>query len=108
MPDYEKKIKVHYRADHTPQIWFTPNDGDVDMDATGKIIFEKSDDSNDFTFSGFTITPTSPDFSLDSILDDKMTVLDSDADAGTYEYCISLDTANGTVSSDPQIINKPE
>lgn len=108
MPDYEKTIEVHYKADHTPPVWFSPNDGNVDMDKSGKIIFHRASDSSNFTFSGITITPTSTDFTLDSIETNKMTVSDSDADAGTYSYRVSLNTDNGPVTSDPQIINKPE
>lgn len=108
MSDYEKTIKVHYKADHDPKVWFSPDDGNVVMKKKGKIIFRKADNSSDFTFTGIKITPSSDQFSVDPPEAHKLTVSDSDATAGTYAYCIDLQTKAGPVTSDPQIINKPE
>ena len=108
MPDIEKKVQVFYNADHDPTIWYSPSDGNVEMTKSGKITFEKGNDNNDFSFSGITITPSSNDFSIDSMNNNKLTIIDSDADPGTYEYTLSLDTSAGSVRSDPQIINKEE
>lgn len=108
MSDYQKTIKVHYRADHSPKVWFSPDEGDVVMKKKGKIVFKKADDSSDFSFTGIKISPSSPQFAVESILAHKLTVADSDAEAGTYTYCIDLQTSAGPVTSDPEIINKPQ
>ncbi len=108
MSDIEKKVQVFYNADHTPPVWFSPDDGNVEMTKSGQITFEKGSDNKDFSFTGITITPSSDDFTLDSVNANKLTITDSDADPGTYEYTLSLDTTSGSVKSDPQIINKEE
>jgi hypothetical protein len=108
MSDAEKKIDVHYKADHDPKVWFSPGSGNVELKEAGKITFKKADDSSDFSFSSITITPTSDDFSVDSLQSHKLIISDSHADLGTYEYCINITTADGPVSSDPQIINKAQ
>jgi hypothetical protein len=108
MSDYQKTIKVHYKADHDPKVWFSPDEGDVVMKKKGKIVFKKADNSSDFTFTGIHIDPPSDQFAVESIQPHRLTVADSDAQAGTYTYCVDLQTAAGPVTSDPEIINKPQ
>lgn len=108
MSDSEKKVQVFYNANHTPPVWYDPEDGSVEMEKnkSGTIVFEKGSDNNDFSFSEITITPTSNDFAVESMNKNKLTVSDANTVAGTYEYTLSLDTTNGSARSDPQIINK--
>lgn len=98
-----KEINVNYNANGNPPFSFSPNSGNVEMDAAGTITF-KSDPS--FTYTDFTTTPESSQFSWSVDQSGDLVVTDSDAASGTYEYCITIDVDGNSVSSDPQIINK--
>lgn len=103
-----KTVHVHYKPDRTPPIQFSPDSGNVTMDASGSITFTRAGGSSSFNFSGITITPTSTDFTVTVLTDEELVITDSDADAGTYEYTITVTAGGSEVQSDPQIINRPE
>ena len=98
-----KTVNVNYNSNSTPPFSFSPNGGNVEVTESGTITF-KSDPS--FTYSNFTTTPPSPDFSFVVQPNGDMVVTDSDADAGTYNYCVTITVNGHNLSSDPQIINK--
>lgn len=81
-----KTVKVKYKANQNP--------------------FEKGSGSDDFSFSRFTTTPTSAQFSITGTPGSTMVVRDDDTTAGTYQYCIDIEANGQTITSDPAIVNK--
>ena len=113
MPDYDKEVTVTFVLNGDTPTWtFDPDV--VDMDGTGKITFNAGASTTNFDFQGITIAPapgTPPqganDFTLDSVGPEQMIVSDNDADAGTYNYSVTVMAGNGTsYTSDPQIVNR--
>jgi hypothetical protein len=85
------------------------NGGNVDVDAKDSTItFSKSPGSDPFSFTDRNlITPPSSDFTQAVLANGNLQITDTDADAGTYNYCLVLDVNGSDVTTDPQIVNKP-
>lgn len=97
-------VHVSYQQNSDPPFTYSPNGGDVEMDSAGQITFNRA--GSGWSFTGITITPNTTDFTVTSLTEDEIVLTDSDATPGTYEYTITIETADGPQESDPQIINK--
>jgi hypothetical protein len=108
-------IQVRYRPNHTRKVKFFGGNGsqpgDVQVTERSTITFSQKPGTKAFAFASFTTSPTSSSFHP-TISDDRITVVDDDAEAGTYEYTVCVwpdgDRSKEPVCSDPQIINKVE
>ena len=97
-------VNVSYQQNNSPPFTYSPGNGNVDVTETGTITFNRAGGA--WTFQGIVITPPSNNFTVTSLTDDQIVITDSDTTLGTYNYCISIQTRDGTVVGDPQIINK--
>lgn len=98
-----KTINVNYNRNQTPPVTFAPDNGNVTITESSTITFKA--DPN-FTYTNFWTTPANPDFGFTIAPNGDMVVTDDDADAGTYEYTISIAVNGTSFDSDPQIINR--
>lgn len=97
-------ITVTYNSAQN-SLGFAPNNGNVTMDSSGTITFNKPPQ---ITFTGIGFNPVSDDLSSTIDASGNLVVTDDDADSGTYEYTIYY-TVNSTGQpgqTDPQIINR--
>ncbi|HEX3160920.1 MAG TPA: DP-EP family protein [Gemmatimonadaceae bacterium] len=97
-------VHVSYQRNNAPPFTYSPGNGNVDVTETGTITFDRAGGS--WTFQGINITPASNNFTVTSLNDDQIVITDADTSPGTYNYCITIQTSDGTAVSDPQIINK--
>lgn len=81
---------------------FAPNQ--VEMNEAGTIELNRS--ASNWKFKDFALKVTNPGDFTWTIADGKITVNDTDADAGTYPYEVTIEYNNQSYTSDPQIINK--
>lgn len=97
-------IYVSYDPNQDPPFQYSPDGGNVTMDTEGEIVWQQR--GSGWSFTNVTFTPESENFEVVAIEPTQVSVNDYDATPGTFEYCLTIETPGGTVTSDPQIVNK--
>lgn len=93
-----------------PNLQWQANPDPLDVSAENLIVYQLTNHSGSpLSFCAVDISPSSAQFSVQSIAADRIEVLDQDSSPGVYEVYLWVQDSSGQRyrSPDPQVINRP-